>query len=84
MSKFCQSCGMPMKKDLGKGGTNRDGSKSDEYCSLCFQQGEFLQADITAADMQAFCMDKITEQGMPRFIAWLLTRNIPGLARWKQ
>jgi len=26
--KFCQSCGMPLKKDELGGGTNADGSKS--------------------------------------------------------
>jgi hypothetical protein len=29
MNKFCQSCGMPMKKDTKTGGTNADGSKSE-------------------------------------------------------
>ena len=39
MSKFCQSCGMPMKKDPEGGGTNADGSKSPDYCSYCFRNG---------------------------------------------
>ena len=28
---FCQSCGMPMKKDPENGGTNADGTKSPDY-----------------------------------------------------
>ena len=31
--KNCQSCGMPMKRDPQRGGTNADGSKSTMYCS---------------------------------------------------
>ena len=27
--KFCQSCGMPIEQDPEKGGTNQDGSKSE-------------------------------------------------------
>ena len=40
-NKFCQSCGMPMSKDPQGGGTNADGSKNENYCSYCYQNGEF-------------------------------------------
>ena len=83
MSKFCQSCGMPMKKDPQQGGTNADGSKSPEYCSYCFQDGAFSSPEIdTPQKMQAFCIDKMKEMGMPKFVGWLFTRNIPKLKRW--
>lgn len=82
MAKICQSCGMPMKKDPGQGGTNADGSKSDEYCSYCYQNGAFMNPDFTSADMQAFCIDKMKEMGFPKFMGWLFTRNIPKLKRW--
>lgn len=82
MNKTCQSCGMPMKKDPDKGGTNSDGSKNTEYCSLCFQLGLFTQPDFDAAEMQKFCMTKIHECGVPKFLAWLFTRGIPKLRRW--
>ena len=84
MNKFCQSCGMPMKKDPGNGGTNSDGSKSDNYCSYCYQNGAFTSPEIkTAADMQKFCIGKMKEMGTPGFMAWLYTRSIPRLKRWK-
>ncbi len=38
----CQSCGMILKKDSDKG-TESDGQKSEEYCSFCYQQGQFVQ-----------------------------------------
>jgi len=82
MSKSCQSCGMPMKKDPQGGGSNADGSKNNEYCSLCYESGEFTQPDFTAEDMQRFCVEKISECGIPRFVARLFTRNIPKLHRW--
>ena len=83
MSSQCQSCGMPLKKDKMGGGTNADGSKSVKYCSLCYGEGEFYAKDMSAQEFQAFCMDKIKEQGMPHVVAWLFTRQIPKLERWR-
>ena len=44
---ICQSCGMPLDKDPQKGGTNLDKSRSDKYCSFCFQDGKFVDDGIT-------------------------------------
>lgn len=73
-----------MKKDPQGGGTNADESKNDEYCSYCYQSGEFTQSDFTAVQMQEFCVEKMKEMKFPGMIAWLLTRNIPRLKRWRQ
>ena len=83
MTKFCQSCGMPMKKDPQSGETNSDGSKSTEYCSYCYTNGEFSSPEIdTSQKMQKFCIGKMKEMGMPWILAWLFSRNIPKLRRW--
>ncbi len=80
---LCQSCGMPMKQDPQGGGTNADGSKTDKYCSYCYQNGEFLFGG-TAKEMQQLCMKMMVEHGnMPKFMAWFFTRGIPRLERWK-
>ncbi len=84
MHKFCQSCGMPMNKDPDEGGTNADGSKNTIYCSFCFQKGEFTQPDFTAKQMQTFCIDKMKEVKIPKFVGWIMTRSIPKLERWKK
>ena len=84
MNKTCQSCAMPMKKDPEGGGTNADGSKSTEYCSLCFQAGKFTQADFSAKEMQDFCIVQMKSCGIPRPLGWLFTRGIPKLRRWSQ
>ncbi len=39
--KFCQSCGMPMGQTDEHYGTERDGSKSADYCSYCYEGGAF-------------------------------------------
>lgn len=41
----CQSCGMLLEQDSDKG-TEADGTKSQEYCTFCYQHGKFTQ-DIT-------------------------------------
>ena len=83
--KFCQSCGMPMDKDSEKGGSEKNGSKSLKYCSYCYKNGEFTSPEIdTAEKMQKFCIEKMQEQGMSKFVAWIFTRSIPRLERWKE
>lgn len=74
---------MPLKKDPNGGGTNADGSISDMYCSLCYQNGEFTQPDITAEEMRVFVKGKLVEMGFPKFIAGLFSKGIPKLERWK-
>ena len=84
MRRFCQSCSLPMDKDPAGGGTDADGLRSTRFCSLCYRDGAFTLPEIdTPAKMQAFCIDRMTEFGMPRLLARLLTRGIPGLERWR-
>lgn len=83
-SKYCQSCGMPHKKDELGGGTNADGSKNDVFCSHCYQLGEFLNPEIDSAQkMQEFVKDKLIKMGFPCFITGFFTNGIPKLERWK-
>lgn len=86
MNKFCQSCGYPLKKDEKGGGSNADGSISDKYCSMCYENGEFLNPPEidTAAKFQKYCIEQMKKDGMNGILAWLLTRGIPKLGRWKK
>jgi predicted amidophosphoribosyltransferase len=81
--KNCQSCGMPLKKDSKGGGTNTDGTKSMMYCSHCFDEGKFLQPNITAAQMQEFVKNKLKEMKFLGFLASFFAKGIPKLERWK-
>ena len=81
-NKFCQSCGMPMKQDPQGGGTNADGSVNAIYCSYCYQNGAFT-FDGTVEEFQEFCRQKMIENGRSKFLAWLFTRNMKRLRRWK-
>lgn len=38
--KLCQCCGMPLGKREEMLGRNHYGSKNEDYCKYCFEQGE--------------------------------------------
>jgi hypothetical protein len=80
--KNCQSCGIPLNRDPKGGGTNADGSISHKYCSYCYENGSFTY-EGTVADFQEFCRMKMIEGGHSRFTAWLFSRGLKRLERWK-
>lgn len=83
--KFCQSCGFPLKNDKKGGGTEKDGTPSGKYCSMCYEKGEFLMPKEidTAQKMQKYCIEAMKKDGMNGLFAWLVTRGIPRLEKWK-
>ncbi len=81
-NKFCQSCGMPMDKDPKKGGTNKDGSVNEKYCSYCFCDGEFT-FNGTVEEFRDFCRKQMQDSGYSKFTSWLFTLNMKRLERWK-
>jgi len=80
--QMCQSCGMPLKDSASKG-TEPDGSKSEKYCTHCYQNGEFTWPDATAEQMQIYCTGILMKQHWPGFMAKSATRGIPKLERWR-
>lgn len=84
-NKYCQSCGYPLKIDEMGGGTEKDGSISKVFCSMCYENGEFLSPlEVnTAKKMQEYCIQQMKNDGMNGILAWFLTRGIPKLSRWK-
>jgi len=61
-SELCQCCGIQINKDPENGGTNLDVTQNAKYCTYCYPDGEFL-FKATVEEMQAFCIDKMIEQG---------------------
>lgn len=80
--RACQSCGMPLARDEKGGGTEKNGSLSSEYCSHCYQQGQFTEPALSVDQMIAKVRDKMKARGLPDFLAAFLTRNTPRLKRW--
>ena len=85
VAKICQSCGMPIDKDPNKGGTNADGSKSDAYCSFCFQDGKFTDEGITLNEkIEKNVQIAVSRLGVPEEQARKNIESVlPNLDRWK-
>ena len=81
--EFCQSCAMPMTEE--DYGSEKDGSKSKDYCKYCYQNGEFT-SDITMEEMIDFCVPKTAQAtGMSEEEARRMSEEIfPKLKRWME
>jgi hypothetical protein len=83
---YCQSCGMPMGTAHEMYGSNADGSKSEDYCKYCYENGAFT-SNISMEDMIAMCVPHVTSanSGMSEDEARKMMRGFfPVLKRWKQ
>ena len=74
---------MPMDKDPGRGGTRQDGTKTQQYCSLCYEKGAFRDDFTKADEMVSFVKEKLKEMGYSSLKRWFFTSHIPNLERWK-
>jgi len=85
MKKQCQSCGMPLqtKKAGDCRGTEKDGSKSETWCSLCYQNGAFVGPECTLEEMKTIVDKALVENGSGRFMRWMARKQLPHLDRWK-
>lgn len=81
--KFCQSCGMPMAKDPAGGASLSDGKTSKSVCSLCMSDGEFHFHGTDVKAFQKMVVGEMVKKGWLRPVAWVFTRQIPSLKRWK-
>jgi len=81
---MCQSCGMPLAKDSDFG-TNSDGSKSEEYCFHCFQNGKFLDEGIMLEEKIEKNVKFGIQMGMTEDVARHMCEDIlPNLKRWQK
>lgn len=81
MAKLCQSCSMPLGS--ANRGTEDDGSLSELYCTLCYENGHFRQPDMTVTQMQEQVINILRQKHWPGFLARLSARRIPTLERWR-
>ena len=84
--KFCQSCAMPMDNEKVLG-TNADGSKNQEYCTYCYQKGEFTNPNCTMEEMLAIGLKGIDEStDMSKPMKFMIKKSYPAqlkkLKRW--
>jgi Putative zinc ribbon domain len=73
---------MPLSRDSEGGGTNADGTRSQEFCSHCYANGTFTEPDLTAEQMVIKVRGKMREMKIPGFLAGFMVKGIPRLRRW--
>ncbi len=84
-AKYCQSCGMPMEGQSELFGTEKDGSKSNDYCAYCYKDGAFLFSG-SKEEMIEICVKPMVENnpGMTESVAReMMGTFFPTLKRWK-
>lgn len=79
---ICQSCGMPMSKpeDFGN---NADGSQNNEYCTYCYQGGEFTFKGTLPEMIEKQVSIAKEKMGMSEETARkMASETLPKLSRW--
>ncbi|MBL0340710.1 MAG: zinc ribbon domain-containing protein [Bacteroidetes bacterium] len=80
---FCQSCTMPLDSDAVKG-TEKNGSKSSEYCMYCYENGVLKNPDMTLDQMEDIIKTQMQKMNLPENLVNMSLNMLPTLKRWKK
>lgn len=79
---ICQSCGFPFTAETR--GTNRDGTKNNDYCISCFKNGQFTDHHLTMHELERRYLEMAQEHNeISLEEARQIIRTLPDLKRWK-
>jgi len=79
---ICQSCGLPFT-DESKG-TNRDQTKSEDYCINCFQNGNFVEPSLSLREMEIRELERAKKnENLTLEEAQKALKILPTLKRWR-
>jgi hypothetical protein len=80
--QVCQSCSMPLTKSEDFG-TNTNSSKNEEYCTFCFQKGNFTSPNLDLDQMIEKLVSMHDRMGITEEMARKMANvNLPKLKRW--
>lgn len=88
MKKCCQSCARILKQGkLDCRGTNKDGSRTNEYCTQCYLNGVFLNENLTVDKLIEDYTNQIQQSSLNRFSKFVYLKSYPillkRLKRWR-
>jgi len=63
-------------------GSEKDGSKSHEYCRYCYQNGAFTTPDITLEEMKSIVIREMQKRNIDSKIIDMAVKSLPHLKRW--
>ncbi len=79
---ICQSCGLPFTDESE--GTNRDQTKSEDYCINCFQNGNFVEPSLSLREMAVRDLEKAKKnENLTMEEAREVLKVLPILKRWR-
>jgi hypothetical protein len=81
LNQFCQSCCMPLTTDALLG-TEKDGSKSRQYCKYCYENGAFIHPEMTLEGMTSFIKVKMKDMQIDQGTIDQTVKTLPNLNRW--
>lgn len=79
---FCQSCTMPID-NLADRGTEKNGTKSIEYCKYCYQNGNFTDATMTMEKMKTIVTSQMEKMKLPDDVVQKSLAALANLKRWR-
>jgi len=79
---FCQSCTMPIDTAEYKG-TEKDGSKSNDYCKYCYRAGQFTNPGLTVEEMKTNIRFRLQQMKLPESVLQKSLDLLPHLKRWR-
>lgn len=79
---YCQSCSMPLGS-VEMQGTEKDGTKSNAYCKYCYQQGAFVNPNMTLEEMKTLVKAQMEKRHIDNHIIGIALNSLPHLKRWK-
>lgn len=63
-------------------GTEKDGSKSNEYCIYCYQNGVFMNPHMTLAEMKTVVEQQMKKRKIDQQVITMAVNSLPHLKRW--
>jgi len=64
-------------------GTEKDGSKNHEYCRYCYQDGAFINPNMTLKDMTTLVITQMEKLKLDTKTIDLAISTLPHLKRWE-
>jgi len=82
----CQRCGMMPLEKPEDFGTTADGSRSEDYCCLCYENGAFFYPNATMEDVIESCIPHVVPDVFPDEAAarTAMNQHFPTLKCWKK
>ena len=80
---ICQSCTMPLD-DINNRGTEKDGSKSIEYCKYCYKDGSFINPEMTYGEMKEIVITQMRKLHIHENVIHQSLDRLLYLKRWNK